>query len=103
MMLFLVCVIPMHVYMIVASNKLCQLSEVKDAYMKELQSIAMKHSLPGWEVPADILLETRPFSVENNLLTSTMKTNRPKLEEKYRAYLEDMYLQLNNSTKSRYV
>ena len=85
------------------SSKLCQLSKMKDAYMKELQSIAKKHSLPGWEVPADILLEIQPFSVENLLLTSTMKTNRPKLEMKYQADIEDMYLRFNNSAKSRYI
>lgn len=84
-------------------NRLCQLSEVKDTYMRELQGIAMKHSLPGWEVPVDIFLEPQPFSVENGLLTSTMKTNRPKLEEKYRTTMEDMYQQLNDSTKHRYV
>ena len=82
--------------------KLCQLAEVKDMYMKELQSIAMKHSLPGWEVPTDIMLETQPFSMENGLLTSTMKTNRPKLEMKYKTDMEELYNCLSTSAKHRY-
>lgn len=70
--------------------------------MKEIQSIAMANSLPGWEVPADILLEPLPFSVENGLLTSTLKTNRPKLEQKYKSSLEEVYSKLNNSSINRF-
>ena len=59
--------------------------------MKELRATASKHLLPGWEVPAGILLESEPFSPENGLLTSTMKASRPRLEIKYRSALEELY------------
>lgn len=70
---------------------------MKEHLLKEIQFIAQGHSLPGWEVPVDILLEPHPFSVENGLLTSTLKKSRPNLELKYKAVLEGMYEQVNNS------
>ena len=70
--------------------------------MRELQAIASKHSLPGWEVPLGIFLESRPFSPENGLLTSTMKASRPRLEKKYRSVLEELYFKLDHSNGQRY-
>lgn len=69
--------------------------------MEELQAIAKERSLPGWEVPIGILLEPEPFTVENGLLTSTFKKSRPKLEQKYKHLLEDLYATVSSSNTER--
>lgn len=76
---------------------------MKEQLLKEIQLTAKENSLPGWEVPADILLEPHPFTVENGLLTSTLKKSRPKLEQKYKATLEEMYEEINDSNTHRLV
>lgn len=82
-------------------SELCLLPAVKDKFMKEIQAIAKDSSLPGWEVPVDIVLEPCSFTVENGLLTSTLKKSRPRFEMKYKDLLEDMYEQMNNPTSQR--
>lgn len=82
---------------------MCQSPSVKEQLIKEIQLTATKSSLPGWEVPVDVLIEPCPFTVENGLLTSTLKKSRFKLEHKYKAMLEEMYERINSSNMSRLV
>ena len=70
--------------------------------MKDLCTIAKSHGLQGWEVPAGLLLEPVPFSLENGLLTAVQKKNRPKLELKYRIRLEELYRKINANQSKRY-
>ncbi|CAF1652447.1 unnamed protein product, partial [Adineta ricciae] len=51
--------------------------------MRELLSIGSKESLRKHEIPVRIIIDFEPFSVENGLLTSSMKPCRPKLAAKY--------------------
>ena len=74
---------------------------VKERLLKEVQIVGRENSLPGWEIPIDILLEPHPFTVENGLLTSTLKKSRPRLEQKYKSLLEGMYEELNRSNEHR--
>lgn len=71
--------------------------------MKELQRIGSENSLPGWEIPVDIILECDPFTKANGLLCSTMKKSRPKLEQKYRVLLEELYKKINSSSGHKWV
>ena len=65
--------------------------------MEELRRIGSENSLPGWEIPVDIILDPDPFTVENGLLTSTLKKSRPKLEQKYKLLLEELYEKINSA------
>ena len=85
----------------IAISELCQSQAVKEVFMEELRKIAQDGSLPGWETPIGILLVPDPFTVENGLLTATLKKSRPKLEHKYKPFLEDIYETLNNSNADR--
>lgn len=86
---------------VLAVGELCQSQAVKKALMEELQRIGRENSLPGWEIPVDVILESGPFTVENGLLTSTLKKSRPKLEQKYKTSLEELYERLNNSSRHK--
>lgn len=82
-------------------QEICLLPEVHDLVMSELRTVGQANGLQGWEIPAGIVLEPNPFTVENNLLTCTMKKSRPKLERKYKAKLEQLYDELESTDKTR--
>ncbi|MED5816290.1 carboxylic acid reductase [Mycolicibacterium sp. 050232] len=56
-----------------------------------LQTIARDNGLRPYEIPRDILIESRPFSIDNGLLTPTAKPARPALTACYRDQLENAY------------
>lgn len=43
----------------------------------------------------DIYLHPDPFSVQNGLLTPTMKSKRPQLRAYFKPQIEDLYQQLD--------
>ena len=59
-----------------------------------LQSIARESGLQSFEIPRDFLIETRPFTLENGLLTGIRKLARPQLKEYYGPELEQLYVDL---------
>ena len=48
-----------------------------------------------WNQAKDIYLHPDPFSVQNGLLTPTLKTKRPQIKLYFKPQLEDMYSKLN--------
>ncbi|RAU94657.1 oxidoreductase [Mycobacterium colombiense] len=59
-----------------------------------LRSIARELGLQSYEVPRDFLIETRPFTAENGLLTAIGKLAWPNLKQHYGERLERLYAQL---------
>ena len=45
------------------------------------------------------VIETEPFSVENELLTPTQKAKRPVIQAKYKEALEELYKNWKKSLK----
>ena len=50
--------------------------------------------LKGFEIPKGIYLEKKPFSVQNNLLTSTFKLKRFEATRYYKANIDQLYRSL---------
>jgi fatty acid CoA ligase FadD9 len=67
---------------------------VKPLLSDALQSVAREAGLQSYEIPRDFLVETRPFTLENGLLTGIRKLARPKLKEYYGPELEQLYVDL---------
>lgn len=63
----------------------------KAAILASIRTIARDNGLRPYEVPRDILIEPRPFSVDNGLLTATAKPARPALNAHYGDQLEQVY------------
>ncbi|OBB89769.1 hypothetical protein A5779_27200 [Mycolicibacterium peregrinum] len=63
----------------------------KATILASLRTIARDNALRPYEVPRDILIDPRPFSVDNGLLTATAKPARPALTIHYREQLEQTY------------
>ncbi|EED15120.1 AMP-binding enzyme, putative [Talaromyces stipitatus ATCC 10500] len=67
---------------------------IKKAVLKDFDRTAKKHKLAGYERVRKFTLMIEPFSIENDLLTPTLKMKRPPIVKKFRALLDDMYAQL---------
>jgi fatty acid CoA ligase FadD9 len=67
---------------------------LKAALRESLQHTATAAELQSYEVPADFLIETDPFSAANGLLSGVGKNLRPKLKDAYGERLEQLYSEL---------
>jgi fatty acid CoA ligase FadD9 len=67
---------------------------LKTALGDALRDTAREAQLQSYEVPADFLIETEPFSAANGLLSGVGKILRPRLKEHYGERLEQLYAEL---------
>jgi fatty acid CoA ligase FadD9 len=67
---------------------------LKAALSESLRQTAKLAELQSYEVPADFLVESEPFSEDNGLLSGVGKLLRPKLKEHYAERLEELYAEL---------
>ncbi len=68
---------------------------LKAALTDSLRETAREAELQSYEVPADFLIETEPFSAADGLLSGVGKILRPRLKEHYGDRLEQLYQQLS--------
>jgi long-chain acyl-CoA synthetase len=64
---------------------------VKKAVMKDLDKIGRKNKFAGYERVKNAVLMVEPFSIENELLTPTLKLKRPQTAKRYRTELDGLY------------
>ncbi|KAK9463150.1 eukaryotic long-chain fatty acid CoA synthetase (LC-FACS) [Lipomyces oligophaga] len=64
---------------------------VRLALMKEIDRIGIQAKLKGFERVRNFVLKVEPFTIENDLLTPTMKTKRPQAVKYYSRDIENMY------------
>ncbi|CAI2308543.1 unnamed protein product [Caenorhabditis sp. 36 PRJEB53466] len=75
-------------------EELCRNEAVKKAVLDDMLAVGKKAGLFSFEQVRDIFLSSEQFSVENDLLTPTLKSKRPKLKSHYAAQLNAMYAKL---------
>ncbi|XP_045476219.1 long-chain-fatty-acid--CoA ligase 5 isoform X2 [Harmonia axyridis] len=73
---------------------LCNNPEVKQLIFDDMIVWGKDAGLKSFEQIKDIYLHPDPFSVQNGLLTPTMKAKRPQLKAYFKPQLEDMYAKL---------
>ncbi|CAI7631961.1 unnamed protein product [Penicillium discolor] len=66
---------------------------VRRAVLRDLERVAKKHKFAGYERIRNVSLKVEPFTVENNLLTPTLKLKRPPAVKLYRSLLDQLYEQ----------
>jgi long-chain acyl-CoA synthetase len=59
--------------------------------LADLQRMGKENKLNSIEQVKSIHLESQPFTVENGLLTPTLKSKRPQLRLKYKETIKDLY------------
>ncbi|CZT48853.1 related to long-chain-fatty-acid--CoA ligase FAA2 [Rhynchosporium secalis] len=65
--------------------------KVRKAVVKELDKIGKKNKFNSYERVRAVHLEVEPFTIDNELLTPTLKLKRPQTAKKFRAELDRMY------------
>jgi long-subunit acyl-CoA synthetase (AMP-forming) len=73
---------------------ICGLQTARKRVLTFLGETAKKERLQGFERIQAVVLEARPFSAEEDLMTPSFKLKRHKLQAKYQKALDDMYAQL---------
>ncbi|CAF3251373.1 unnamed protein product [Rotaria sp. Silwood2] len=71
--------------------ELCKKKEIKELIFNDIKQLEKANSLKGFEIAKDIYLHPELFTIENNLLTPTMKTKRPELGKYFEKEIEEMY------------
>ncbi|KAJ5383269.1 AMP-dependent synthetase/ligase [Penicillium concentricum] len=67
--------------------------KLRRAVIADLERVAKKHKFAGYERIRNVSLKVEPFTVENNLLTPTLKLKRPPVVKVYRSLLDQLYEQ----------
>lgn len=74
---------------------LCNNKEVKNLIINDMVAKGKEAGLKSFEQVKDIYLHPDPFSIQNGLLTPTLKSKRPQLKLYFKPQLEDMYAKLS--------
>ena len=67
-----------------------QSNAVRSAVLKRARAAAAE--FPHYALPRNVVLTLEPWTIENGLLTPTLKLKRKPLSEKFAAQIEEMYL-----------
>lgn len=76
-------------------SALCKNKQIKELILKEMTQLGKKGDLKGFEQVKDIHLHYELFTLENGLLTPTMKSKRPELQKYFQKEIEEMYKNLD--------
>lgn len=69
----------------------CRDPRVKSQVLKDLDRAGRKSKFAGYERVKNISLLVEPFSIENELLTPTLKLKRPQTVKMFRGELDELY------------
>ncbi|XP_019718041.1 long-chain-fatty-acid--CoA ligase 1a isoform X1 [Hippocampus comes] len=71
--------------------ELCKSIDVKNAILEDIQKLGKEAGLKSFEQVRDIALHSEMFSVQNGLLTPTLKAKRAQLQSHFRAQIDKLY------------
>ncbi|KAJ6439526.1 AMP-binding enzyme [Purpureocillium lavendulum] len=74
-----------------AVKKAAQDPKVRKAFLKILDDIGRSHKFNSFEKVRNVYLDIEPFTIENELLTPTLKLKRPQTAKAFRAQIDQMY------------
>ncbi|XP_046631197.1 long-chain-fatty-acid--CoA ligase 5-like [Daphnia pulicaria] len=78
-----------------AHSVLCNMPEIKQLIMNDITDLGKKGGLKSFEQVKDIYLHPDAFSVQNGLLTPTLKSKRSELHSFFKSQLEYVYRKFN--------
>ncbi|CAF0948529.1 unnamed protein product [Didymodactylos carnosus] len=71
--------------------ELCKRKDIKQLILDDMKNLETANDLKGFEKAKDIYLHPEVFTIENNLLTPTLKSKRPELAKYFDKQIEEMY------------
>ncbi|XP_051955590.1 long-chain-fatty-acid--CoA ligase 6 isoform X2 [Xyrauchen texanus] len=72
-------------------EELCDNKEVKKAILDDMVCLGKASGLHSFEQVKDIHIHKEMFSIQNGLLTPTLKSKRPELKEYFKMEIEQLY------------
>ncbi|XP_061366195.1 long chain acyl-CoA synthetase 1-like [Gastrolobium bilobum] len=75
-------------------SNLCSLDQLKKYVLSELKLTAERNKLKGFEHIKGVILEPRPFDMERDLVTATMKKKRNNMLKYYQVEIDELYRSL---------
>ncbi|KAM4809486.1 long-chain-fatty-acid--CoA ligase 1 isoform 1-T3 [Rhinophrynus dorsalis] len=72
-------------------EELCKNKDFKNAVLEDLLRLGKDAGLKTFEQVKDIVLFPEMFSIENGLLTPTLKAKRPELRKFFKAQIDELY------------
>jgi long-chain acyl-CoA synthetase len=69
---------------------------VRRDLQKEIESVGRSAGLAGFEIPTAIHLDHETWTVENGLVTPTLKVKRHEIMSHYKPEIERLYRALEN-------
>ncbi|KAB5565433.1 hypothetical protein PHYPO_G00241440 [Pangasianodon hypophthalmus] len=72
-------------------EELCRSKEVKSAISEDIVKLGKESGLKSFEQVKDIALHTEMFSIQNGLLTPTLKAKRAELRNHFRQQIDQLY------------
>lgn len=72
-------------------EELCQNQCVKKAILEDLQKVGKEGGLKSFEQVKSIFVHPEPFSIENGLLTPTLKAKRVELAKFFQTQIKSLY------------
>ncbi|XP_070790020.1 long-chain-fatty-acid--CoA ligase 6 isoform X4 [Pituophis catenifer annectens] len=72
-------------------TELCSNEELKDAIMEDMVQLGKESGLYSFEQVKAVSIHPEMFTVQNGLLTPTLKARRPELREYFKKQIEDLY------------
>lgn len=76
-------------------EELCKNNKIKAAILSDIQEIGKKSGLFSFEQVKDIFVSSEMFTIENDLLTPTLKTKRPNVKLYFKQQLDKLYEKLD--------
>ncbi|XP_030629484.1 long-chain-fatty-acid--CoA ligase 5 isoform X2 [Chanos chanos] len=75
-------------------EELCKNQQIKKAILSDLIKLGREAGLKSFEQVKDLYLHADPFTVENGLLTPTLKAKRADLTKFFKAQIDSLYANL---------
>ena len=72
-------------------NDLCGNKIMEDEIVKDCDIVGRKFDLKGFEIPKKIRIISEAFSLENNLMTPTLKLKSKNIKNKYSVDIKNLY------------
>uniref|UniRef100_A0A1A8ETN5 Long-chain-fatty-acid--CoA ligase n=1 Tax=Nothobranchius korthausae TaxID=1143690 RepID=A0A1A8ETN5_9TELE len=75
-------------------SELCKNKDVKGAILEDILTLGKEAGLKSFEQVRDIVLHPEMFSVQNGLLTPTLKAKRNELRSRFRDQINELYARI---------
>ncbi|KAK4475925.1 hypothetical protein MN116_001166 [Schistosoma mekongi] len=74
-----------------SDTDICKIKEVRRLVLQKMNEVAVENGLKGFEMVKSVYLNDNPFTIENGLLTPTMKLSRHKARRHLQPIIEMLY------------